>query len=34
LATCYSVNGTTKLFMTNVILNNCNCCNVTIINPS
>ena len=26
--------GTTKLFMTNVILNNCNCCNVTIINPS
>jgi hypothetical protein len=34
LVTCYSVNGTTKLFMTNVILNNCNCCNVTIINPS
>ena len=34
LVTCYSVNWTTKLFMTNVILNNCNCCNVTIINPS
>jgi hypothetical protein len=34
LVTCYSVNGTTKLVMTNVILNNCNCCNITIINPS
>jgi hypothetical protein len=33
LAECYSVDATTAIYISSATLNNCNCCNLTIINP-